>query len=155
MLGFCYLYAYGTQAAHRRTGRMTDRETVGSLTPQDAMRPERPLPNRTLRRIRSERQDNPFDKEQRIGRMHRYLQRKRVAPGRAPAPRNGKTDNSLNDTVSELTNDTSRSSTLFHPHGFTATALLSGRPEHPADNSMQHKAITAQYRTVRISGSNY
>jgi len=90
MLGFCYLYAYGTQAAHRRTGRMTDRETVGSLTPQDAMRPERPLPNRTLRRIRSERQDNPFDKEQRIGRMHRYLQRKRVAPGRAPAPRNGK-----------------------------------------------------------------
>lgn len=134
---------------------MTDRETVGSLTPQDAMRPERPLPNRTLRRIRSERQDNPFDKEQRIGRMHRYLQRKRVAPGRAPAPVTAKTDNSLNDTVSELTNDTSRSSTLFHPHGFTATALLSGRPEHPANNNMQHKAITAQYRTVRISGSNY
>ena len=152
MLGFCYLYAYGTQAAHRRTGRMTDRETVGSLTPQDAMRPERPLPNRTLRRIRSERQDNPFDKEQRIGRMSRGSE---SHPAEHRPPVTAKTDNSLNDTVSELTNDTSRSSTLFHPHGFTATALLSGRPEHPADNSMQHKAITAQYRTVRISGSNY
>lgn len=116
------------------------------------MRPERPLPNRTLRRIRSERQDNPSIKSSESGVCTVISRGSESHPAEHRPPVTAKTDNSLNDTVSELTNDTSRSSTLFHPHGFTATALLSGRPEHPADNNMQHKAITAQYRTVRISG---